>query len=84
MDTKEQSFQNLISSMDALAGISKQEFDMFCKTLEKEENAPPLPVFVQAVLFSAINNRGIQLGIEPPREQNTESNNDDDLTAFNG
>lgn len=84
MDTKEQSFQNLISSMDALAGISKQEFDMFCKTLEKEENTPPLPVFVQAVLFSAINNRGIQLGIEPPREQNTESNNDDDLTAFNG
>ena len=84
MDTKEQSFQNLISSMDALAGISKQEFDMFCKTLEKEENAPPLPEFVQAVLFSAINNRGIQLGIEPPREQNTESNNDDDLTAFNG
>ena len=83
MDTKEQSFQNLISSMDALAGISKQEFDMFCKTLEKEENAPPLPVFVQAVLFSAINNRGIQLGKVPPK-QNIESNNDDDLTAFNG
>ena len=81
MNTKEQYFQNMISSMDALADISKQEFDQFCKALENKEDMKPLPIFVQAVLFSAINNRGIQLGKVIPSEQITESNNDDDLTG---
>ena len=83
MNTKEQSFQDLISALDDLAGISKQDFDQACKALKNKPDMKPLPIFVQAVLFLAINNRGIQLGKVPPK-QNIESNNDDDLTAFNG
>ena len=81
MKTKEQHFQDMISSIDALAGITKQEFDQACKALENKANMKPLTIYVQAVLFSAINNRGIQLGKVIPSEQITESNNDDDLTV---